>query len=198
MISAPTTLFTKVYLDIMLMPKAQGYRYIIAAQDDLSGAAEGRKLKRATTRTVSQFIFEELLCRYGAIAEIVTDNGPEVKGATEELLRRHGIPHIHISPYNSQANGVVERGHFTIREGLVKACEGNINRWPDFVHHAFFADRVTTRRATGFSPFYLLHGVDPVLPLDSPRSDLPRTRICSQHVIIRSPRFTNQATQKAT
>ena len=107
-ISAPTTLFTKVYIDIMLMPKAQGYRYIIAARDDLSGAAEGRKLKRATARTVSQFIFEELLCRYGVISEIVTDNGPEVKGATEELLRRHGIPHIHISPYNSQANGVVE------------------------------------------------------------------------------------------
>jgi len=130
------------------------------------GAAEGRKLKRATARTVSQFIFEELICRYGAISEIVTDNGPEVKGATEELLRRHGIPQIHISPYNSQANGVVERGHFTIREGLVKACEGKINRWPDYVHHAFFADRVTVRRATGFSPYYLLHGVDPVLPLD--------------------------------
>ena len=40
-ISAPTTLFTKVYLDIMLIPKAQGYHYIIAARDDLSGAAEG-------------------------------------------------------------------------------------------------------------------------------------------------------------
>jgi len=144
-VSTPATLFTKVYLDIMLMPKAQGYRYIIAARDDLSGAAEGRKLKRATARTVSQFIFEELICRYGAISEIVTDNGPEVKGATEELLRRHGIPQIHILPYNSQANGVVERGHFTIREGLVKACEGKINRWPDYVHHAFFADRVTVR-----------------------------------------------------
>src|SRR6266481_8800585 len=45
MISAPTTLFTKVYIDIMLMPKAQGYCYIIAARDDLSGAAEGWKLK---------------------------------------------------------------------------------------------------------------------------------------------------------
>ena len=53
-----------------------------------------------------------------------------------------------------------------IREGLVKACEGNINRWPDYVHHAFFADKVMTRRVTGFSPFYLLHGIDPVLPLD--------------------------------
>ena len=107
-ISAPATLFTKVYLDIMLMPKAQGYRYIIATRDDLSGAAEGQKLKQATTRTVSQFIFEELLCHYGAIAELVTDNGPEVKGATEELLRHHGIPQIHLSPYNSQVNGVVK------------------------------------------------------------------------------------------
>ena len=86
MISAPATLFTKVYLDIMLMHNAQGYCYIIAARDDLSGAAEGQKLKQATACTVSQFIFKELLCRYGAIAEIVTNNGPEVKEATEELL----------------------------------------------------------------------------------------------------------------
>lgn len=165
-ISIPTTVFSKVYLDIMLMPKAQGYRYIVAARDDLSGAAEGRKLKKASARTVSQFIFEELICRYGNIVQIVTDNGPEVKGATEELNRRYGISQIHISPYNSQANGVVERGHYTIREAIVKTCEGDINKWPDFVHHAFFADRITVRRATGYSPYYLLYGTDPILPLD--------------------------------
>ena len=165
-VSTPTTVFTKVYLDIMLMPKAQGYRYIVAARDDLSGAAEGRKLKKASARAVSQFIFEELICRYGSITDIVTDNGPEVKAATEELLRRYNIQQIHISPYNSQANGVVERGHYIIREALVKACEGNISKWPDLVHHAFFADRITVRKATGFSPYYLLYGVDPVLPLD--------------------------------
>jgi len=51
--STNDSLPTKVYLNIMLMPKAQGYRYIIAARDDLSGAAEGRKLKkRQTARTV--------------------------------------------------------------------------------------------------------------------------------------------------
>jgi len=31
----------KVYLDIMLIPKAQGHQYIISARDDISGAAEG-------------------------------------------------------------------------------------------------------------------------------------------------------------
>jgi Integrase core domain len=165
-ILTPATLFTKVYLDIMMMPKAQGYQYIVAARDDLSGAAEGHKLKKGSARAVAQFIFEELICRYGSIAEIVMDNGSEAKGATDELLRRHGIPQIRISPYNSQANGVIKHGHFIIREALVKACNRNISKWPDLIHHAFFADRVTTRKATGFSPYYLLYGVDPVLPLD--------------------------------
>ena len=125
-ISTPSTLFTKVYINIMVMPKAQGYQYIIAACDDLSGSAEGRKLKKALARAVSKFIFEELICQYGSIAEIVTGNGSEVKGATSELLQCHGIPQIQISPYNSQANGVVEQGHFTIQEAIIKACDGNI------------------------------------------------------------------------
>jgi len=165
-ISIPTKLFAKIYLDIMLMPKAQGYRYVVAARDNLSGAAEGCKLKKASAAAVSQFIYEEIICRYGNILEIVTDNGPETKAGTEELLRRYGINHIRISPYNSPANGVVERGHFTIREAIVKACDGNISKWLNLVHHAFFADRVTVRRATGFSPYFLLYGTDPILSLD--------------------------------
>lgn len=166
MVSTPSTIFLKIYVDIMYMPKKKGFRYIVAARDDLSGAAEGRALRTATARTVAQFLWEEIFCRYGAVGQITTDNGPEMQGAVSQLIERYGIPHIQISAYNSKANGVVERGHFTIREAIVKACQGNIRNWPDFVHHAFFADKVTVRRATGFSPFYLLHGVHPVLPFD--------------------------------
>ena len=165
-ISTPSTIFTKVYLDIMFMPPARGYRYIVAARDDLSGAAEGRALQKSKAKNVAQFIWEEIFCRYGAIGQIVTDNGPEVQAAFTKLMDRYGVPHVRISAYNSKANGVVERGHFTIREAIIKACEGRIQEWPDYVHHAFFADKVTVRRATGFSPFYLLHGVHPVLPFD--------------------------------
>ena len=81
-------------------------------------------------------------------------------------MDRYGIPQIKISPYNSRANGVVERGHFTIREALMKVCKENPSQWPDHVAHAFFADRVTVRRQTGYSPYYLLYGVDPLLPFD--------------------------------
>jgi transposase InsO family protein len=165
-ISAPATIFSKIYVDVMLMPRAQGYRYIVAARDDLSLAAEGRALRKNSAAALSKFFWEEIICRYGAIGEVVTDNGPEIKGAFEGLMRRYGIPQIRISAYNSKANGVVERGHFVIREGIIKACEGNVNQWPTKVHHAFFADKCINRKSTGFSPFYLLYGVDPVLPFD--------------------------------
>lgn len=165
-ISRPTTLFTKVYVDIMHMDAGMGHKYIVAARDDLSRAAEGRALRDTKARTLARFFWEEILCRYGMVGQVVTDNGPEVLEAFTELMRRYGIPHIKISPYNSKANGVVERGHFTIRESIMKACRTHPKHWPEYVHYAFFADKVTISQSTGFSAYYLLHGVHPVLPLD--------------------------------
>jgi hypothetical protein len=36
----------------MLMPRARGYRYIVAARDDLSRAAEGRALRKANAKSL--------------------------------------------------------------------------------------------------------------------------------------------------
>lgn len=165
-VSTPATIFIKIHVDVMLMPVAKGFRYIVAARDDLSRASEGRALKKANANALAQFFWEQVLCRYGAVGKVITDNGPEVKGAFQKLMRRYGIPQIQIAAYNSKANGVVERGHFIIRESILKACKGKVNKWPEKVAAAFFADKVTTTRSTGCSPYYLLHGVEPVLPLD--------------------------------
>lgn len=161
-------MFSKIYIDVMLMPKVkgEGFRYIVAARDDLSRATEGRALRKANAKALANFFWEQIYCRYGMVLHVVTDNGPEVKGAFAILMRRLKVPHVRISPYNSKANGVVERGHFIIREAIVKACEGKIDQWPSKVPLAFFADRISTSKATGFSAFYLLHGVHPVLPFD--------------------------------
>ena len=165
-ISSPPTIFTKIYVDVLYMPKAGKFRYIVIARDDLSRAAEGRALPSLKARLMANFFWEEIICRYGAVGEVITDNGPEVSAAFSNLLERYGIPHIRISAYNSKANGVVERGHIDIRESLVKACGDRIQDWPILIHHALFADKCITRRSTGRSPFYLLHGVEPILPFD--------------------------------
>ena len=169
-ISAPVTIFQKVYVDVMVMDQSKGYNFVVAAKDDLSGATEARPLRRNNSKALARFFWEQIYCRYGAPELIVTDNGSEVKKAFEKLVRRMGVPHVRISPYNKHANGVVERGHFILREAIIKSCEktptGQAKNWPDYVSLAVFADRVTVNKVTGYSPFYLLHGTEPVLPFD--------------------------------
>jgi len=165
-VATPAPLFRKAYIDTMLMPPAAGYRYIVQARCSLTAWPEWRALRTETGRTLAAFIFEEILCRWGVVEEIVTDNGTAFVAALTYLADRYGIRHIRISAYNSRANGIVERQHRTIRESIVKACNGDITKWPVVAPHAFWADRVTTRKATGYSPFYMAHGVEPTLPFD--------------------------------
>jgi transposase InsO family protein len=169
-ISTPTTLFQKVYIDVMSMPPSGGFNFIVAARDDLSGTTEVRAIRSNNSQNLAKFFWEQIYCRYGAIGHVVTDNGSEVKGAFEILLRRMGIPQVRITPYNKHANGVVERGHFTLREAIVKSCDkdqyGGIRNWHKHVEAAMFADRITVSSVTGYSPYYLLHGTHPLLPFD--------------------------------
>ena len=143
-----------------------GYKFVVTARDDLSLSAEGRALRSCNPSSLASFFWEELFCRYGAVKQVVMDNGPKVEGAFRELLERYQIPQTKIYPYNKQANGVVERGHFTIQESLRKACRDKPESWYTQVPLAFFAERVTISRVTGFSPFYMLHGVHLVLPFN--------------------------------
>jgi transposase InsO family protein len=179
-ISAPTTLFTKIYIDIMHMPESsEKFKYIVAARDDLSGTCEARALQHASSKELAKFFWEDLYCRYGAPQKVVTDNGPEIKKAFEALLKRLGIPQIRITPYNHHANGVVERGHYVLREAIVKSCKGDFSQWPSKLAEAVFADRITISRVTGFSPYQLLHATDPLLPLDLVEATFLVENICS-------------------
>src|SRR6201992_1144812 len=164
--SQPQRLFSKVYLDVMKMLKAQGKQWLVACRDDLSGVTECKALKRDQAKAIAKFFYHRIILRYGTVLEVVTDNGTSFQKEFRALLQDYEIKQIAISPYNSQANGVVERGHFNIREALVKLCKRDITQWPNMVAAACYADRITIRRSTGFSPFYLLHGVHPFLPCD--------------------------------
>jgi len=165
-VDTPVPLFHKVYIDTMFMPPAGGFRYIVQARCSLTAWPEWRALRVETGRTLGNFIFEEILCRWGAVGEIVTDNGTAYIAALEWLADKYGIHHIRISVYNSQANGIVEHQHHTIRDSIFKACDSEDSCWPTVTPFTFWADRATVRKSTGYSPFYMVHGVEPILPFD--------------------------------
>jgi len=45
-------------------------------------------------------------------------------------------------------------------------CAGNIKKWYEYAPHMFWADRVTTRKSTGMTPYYAVYGVKPLHPFD--------------------------------
>jgi hypothetical protein len=100
------------------------------------------------------------------VEEIITDNGMAYVSVMQWLVDRYGIKHIRISAYNSRANGIVKQQHCTIHDLIVKACEGNISRWPMVTPYVFWADCTMIHKSTGFSPFYMAHSIEPILPFD--------------------------------
>jgi hypothetical protein len=162
----PGGLFRKAHVDTMLMPKAGGFRYLVQARCALTSYPEWRMLRTETGTTLASFIFEEILCRWGPLTEIVTDNGPAFISALEQLADRYNIRHIRISPYNSQANGIIERHHYDVREAIMKSAEGDESRWYKFTHSVFWAERVTILKSCGLSPYFMAHGLEPLFPFD--------------------------------
>jgi hypothetical protein len=163
------SIFQELHIDTMHMsPESYGYKYIVHGRCALTSWAEGRALRKENGETISAWLFEDIICRWGCLREIVTDNGGPFGRALEHLKAKWGIDWITISSYNSKANGKVERPHWDIRQMLYKACGGEhkAKNWFKYFHYVLWADRVSIRKGLGCSPFFMVTGAHPVLPMD--------------------------------
>ena len=117
-------------------------------------------------RSIGEWFFDDIICHWGCPKEVVTDNAPQMKAVLEWLENTYGIRGIRISPYNSKANGKIERAHFDLRQALAKATGNDLSKWAWFLKPVLWADRVTPRRGLGCSPYFLVTGAEPLLPFD--------------------------------
>jgi Integrase zinc binding domain/RNase H-like domain found in reverse transcriptase len=161
------SLFQTFHCDTMHFSEASnGCKYIVQGRDSLTSWPEGRALRKETGKTVAEWLFEDVICRWGCLQNIVTDNSQVFNSAIHYLQTKYGIQGIKISPYNSQANGKVERMHWDTRQTLYKATGGQANKWFWFYPHVLWAERMTIKKGLGCSPYFAVTGAHPVLPLD--------------------------------
>ena len=161
------TLFEKVSIDVVKMSPARGKQYLVLARENLSGWVEGRALSNATSETVSKFIWEDIICRHGCFGKLICDGGPENKAHVKYLAEKYGIQRIVVSAYNAPANGLSERGHQPIIDGLSKLAGSGHGDWVSNLHLVMWADRTTARVSTGETPYRLLYGYECVLPIET-------------------------------
>ena len=162
----PAVLFFRFHIDTMMMPTSNGKRYLVQARESLSAYPEATGLRHENAEALAKFIFFEIICRWGPVAELVTDNGPAYIKAAGIIAQRYGTKNIRISGYNSRANGVVERRHRDLREVLTKLLGTPCKGWDTELHVALWAERVTTLKSVGLSPYQIVTGQEPILPFD--------------------------------
>lgn len=166
-VTATPSIFQKVHTDVMHMSESSNRcGYIVDARCALSRYVEARGLRNADAESIGRFLLEEIICRWGCPKWLVTDNGKPFIAAAKWLNAKYGIVGIRISSYNSQANGIIERGHWDIRQSIYKATDGDLKKWFWFLPQVLWADRITVRRGLGCSPYFAVCGAHPVIPLD--------------------------------
>lgn len=160
------SIFQVLHADVLHMtPASNGCKYVVHRRCALSSWMEGKALKEETGTQIGTWLFD-IITRWGCMQEIVTDNGGAFEKATLWLEKKYGIKGIKISAYNSKANGRIERPHYDVRDMLYKATSGKTSQWYWYFQQIMWADRVTVCKRFGVSPFFMITGAEPVLPLD--------------------------------
>ena len=97
----------------------------------------------------------------------MSDQGREfVNRVNEELFNLCGTDHRISSAYHPQSNGLDERMNQTLTRALVKFVNENQNDWDVHIKSILFAYRTSKNDSTKFTPFELMFGRAPVLPIE--------------------------------
>ena len=150
------------------LPACKGqFTHAIVAVDYFSKWVEARAVTGITCQDVKNFLWKNIITRYGIPRIIVTDNGTQFEGAPiDELCQRLHIRH-HFSPVcYPQANGQVEVMNRTIFTGIKKNLQDSRNQWPEELHRVLWSYRTTPSSATGHTPFSLVYGTEAIIPVE--------------------------------
>ena len=101
-------------------------------------------------------MYEEIICRYGYLQIIQSDNGLEfVNEVVRELLKQFQIWYQTISPYRLQANGMIERFNRILSEALSKLEE--VYDWNKFVKPTLIAYNTSQQNSTKMTSYFLIY-----------------------------------------
>ena len=117
--------------------------------------------------TTSKLLWNNFILHYGFPAKIITDQGQNFESELiENLCQVAGVKKLHTSPYYPQSNGQCEHFNSTLLNMLGTLTPEQKKDWKNHVSAMVHAYNCTRNAATGFSPYYLLFGREPRLPVD--------------------------------
>jgi transposase InsO family protein len=174
--------FEQIHVDIVggFPEYGTGQNRIMTIVDAFTSYAIAVPISNESAATFVKVIYENVICVHGCPKRIITDRAQGfIAKVIKGLCERLDVKKIETSGYMPQANGKVERYHKVLGAALtIYAIDKrrwfeyltiyavDKRKWFEYVHAVVFAYNVSVHASTGYSPYQLVYGRDPRLPLD--------------------------------
>jgi hypothetical protein len=150
-------------LDIVgpLQKAPGGYTHLLVAIDKFSKWVEVRPITNIRAEQTVTF-FTDIVYRFGVPNSIITDNGSQFTG--RKFLEFCDKFHIRMNSIITDSEAR-EKGRI-LNPRIFDRLNKSGRKWLQELPTVVWSLRTTPSRATGFTPFFLVHGAEVVLPTD--------------------------------
>lgn len=151
---------------LSLEPDRSNTKDILVITDFFTKYAVAYPTPNQKAKTVAKCLWENFVTHYGFPERLHSDQGPDFEShVIRELCEVSGIKKSRTTPYHPQGNPV-ERFNRTLLGMLGTLEEKDKAHWKDFVKPLVHAYNCTKHEVTGFTPYELMFGRQPRLPVD--------------------------------
>ncbi|UYV71173.1 hypothetical protein LAZ67_8002033, partial [Cordylochernes scorpioides] len=154
-------------------------KWIIVLTDYYTRYAETKAVSEATVKEVSTFLIEQIFLRHGAPRFLISDRGSQfTSNLMKEVMKMCKVKHCFTTSYHPQTNGLTERLNRTLINMISMYVNTDQKNWDEILPFVTHAYNTTIQETTGYSPFFLLFGREPMslldddnIPIDSNMND---------------------------
>lgn len=166
----PIEPFFRVGVDLLgpFPQSTKGNKWIAVATDYATRYAITRALPTSCATDVADFLLHDVILHHGAPRQLLTDRGRYfLSRVVDDILRSCSTVHKLTTSYHPQTNGLTERLNRTLTDMLSMYVSDDHSDWDVALPYVTFAYNSSRLDTAGYSPFYLLFGREPTLPLDT-------------------------------